>query len=99
MQTRFESFIREQKYVANVSPRTLEWYDQSFAWLKTETPTAEQLTDCVVRMRDVGLRASTVNNRLRCINAYLHWPFLGRPSAEQVVNICVSRSSEKRGGY
>jgi len=43
MQPRFEQFARERQYLANVSPLTIEWYEQSLKWLRTETPTESEL--------------------------------------------------------
>jgi len=36
---KFEQFIRERKYLSNVSPATIECYTQSLKWLDTESPT------------------------------------------------------------
>ena len=69
----FDRFIPERRYLTNVSPRTLEWYEQSLAWLGTENPTGAELKNCVIRMREAGLKATSKNNRIRAINAYLHW--------------------------
>jgi len=55
MEPRFEQFIRERQYLSNVSPATLEWYKHSFKWLRTETPTEEELQEAVMRMREKGL--------------------------------------------
>jgi len=30
--TRFEQFIRERRYLINVSERSIEWYKQAFRW-------------------------------------------------------------------
>ena len=49
MQPRFEQFTRERQYLTNVSPRTIEWYEQSLKWLRTETPTESDLKDVVLR--------------------------------------------------
>jgi integrase/recombinase XerD len=68
-----KQFIKERQYLLNVSPSTVEWYRQSLAWLGTEQPTEDSLKTMVYKMRDSGLRASSVNCRARAINAYLHW--------------------------
>jgi integrase/recombinase XerD len=73
----FEKFVKERKYLKNVSPRTIEWYHESFKWLGNENPSQDELTDFVVRMRDKGLSAASCNNRIRCVNAYLHWAKMG----------------------
>lgn len=68
-----EQFIKERQYLLNVSLETVLWYRQSLAWLGTEDPTEDSLKTMVYKMRDAGLRASSVNCRARAINAYLHW--------------------------
>lgn len=69
----FESFIKERQYLQNVSPRTIEWYQESFKWLHTPKPTQADLKSFVIRMREKGLKASSCNNRIRAVNAYLQW--------------------------
>ena len=69
----FEQFIRERQYLTNVTPATLEWYKHSFRWLRTESPTDDELKDAVLRMREKGLKATGCNSAIRAINAYLHW--------------------------
>ncbi len=77
MQPRFEQFIRERQYLTNVSPATLEWYKHSFKWLRTDSPTEDELKDAVLRMREKGLKATGCNSAIRAINAYLHWSTAG----------------------
>lgn len=74
---RFEQFIRERQYLANVTPATVEWYRRCFKWLASSSPTQGDLTDIIVRMRKRGLKETGVNCVLRCINAYLHWSHEG----------------------
>ena len=69
----FSQFIKERQYLSNVSPATVEWYKQSFAWLRVESPNQDQLKDFVLRMRERGLKPSACNNRIRAVNAYLKW--------------------------
>lgn len=69
----FSQFIKERKYLTNVTPATVEWYQQSFTWLKVESPNDADLKDFVMRMREKGLKASACNNRIRAVNAYLKW--------------------------
>ncbi len=66
-------FIQERQYLANVSPATLEWYEQSLRWLGAEAPTVDDLKQFVIRMREHGLKPSSCNNRIRAVNAYLKW--------------------------
>jgi integrase/recombinase XerD len=69
----FDRFLQERKYLKNVSPRTIEWHEQSLKWLGTEQPTEMDLRDFVLRMRTAGLKASSVNCRIGSVNAYLSW--------------------------
>jgi len=73
VEQQFERFIQERTYLKNVSPRTVEWYRESFKWLDNPRPTQSLLIDLVIRMRKAGLKATSCNNRIRAINAYLHW--------------------------
>jgi integrase/recombinase XerD len=73
----FQQFIRERQYLTNVSPATVEWYNNSLKWLPSESPSQEQLKDAVMRMREKGLKATGCNCAIRAINAYLHWSSVG----------------------
>ena len=73
----FSEFTRERQYLSNVSPATLEWYQHSFKWLRTESPSQDDLKDAVLRMREKGLKATGCNSAIRAINTYLHWSDMG----------------------
>ncbi|MGB6774897.1 MAG: site-specific integrase [Terriglobales bacterium] len=77
MQPRFEQFIRERQYLHNVTPATIEWYRHSLAWLPTEQPSADELKESVLKMREKGRKATGCNSVIRAINAYLHWSNAG----------------------
>ena len=51
---RFSEFVRERRYLHNVSPATVSWYTHAFKWLPSESPTQDQLKDAVLRMREKG---------------------------------------------
>jgi integrase/recombinase XerD len=63
MQPRFTQFSKERQYLTNVSPRTIEWYEQSLRWLNTAQPSEGDLKNCVLRMREAGLKATGCNCR------------------------------------
>lgn len=69
----FEQFIQERIYLRNVSPRTVDWYHQTFKWLEKYPLTEQGLKDLIVSMRQAGLQPISCNSRIRCINAYLKW--------------------------
>jgi integrase/recombinase XerD len=69
----FAAFVRERRYLKNVSPSTVSWYTHALEWLPSESPMQEQLKDAVMRMRAKGLKETGCNANIRAINAYLHW--------------------------
>jgi integrase/recombinase XerD len=82
---RHQQFIRERQYLHNVSPRTIEWYENSLRWLPNDSPSQSDLNDAVLRMREKGLKATGCNCAIRAINAYLKWsdsPLKIRPLKE-----------------
>jgi integrase/recombinase XerD len=80
MQPSFEQFIRERQYLANVTPATIEWYKDSFKWLRTESPSQEDLKDAVMRMRAKGRKATGCNSAIQAFNTYAHWAHAGSDS-------------------
>jgi len=60
-------------YVNNVSPATIQWYEQSLCWLNTESPTTEDIRTLVMRLRERGLEAVSVRSRLQAVKAYCRW--------------------------
>jgi integrase/recombinase XerD len=73
----FSEFIKERRYLQNVSERAIQWYEESFKWLVEPQPSQQQLKAVVIKMREKGLKASSCNNRIRAINTYLHWASAG----------------------
>jgi integrase/recombinase XerD len=71
--SKIEQFIRERKYLTNVSPATVSWHTHNLKWLPSESPTEDDLKQVVLRMREKGLRATGCNSAIRSINAYLKW--------------------------
>lgn len=87
LESLFQQFLRERRYLKNVSPKTLVWYESAWkALLTSQSPglaqvalngtaplTRAHLTTFVVALRDRGLRPVSVNTWLRAINAYCRW--------------------------
>jgi len=71
--SKFAVFIRERKFLHNVSPATVSWYTHALKWLPSEAPTQTELKETVLRMRELGLKETGCNAAIRAINAYLHW--------------------------
>lgn len=102
MYPRFDEFVLERKYLMNVSPATISWYQHAEKWLPCESPTPDQLKQVVFRMREAGLKPTGCNAALRALNCYLKWsgaqhkiPLLKEPqlalptfTAQQVATLC-----------
>jgi integrase/recombinase XerD len=69
----FEQFIREKKFITNVSEATAWWYEQALQRLKNPDPTADDLKQLVIDLRSKGVSASSINSWRRGWNAFLHW--------------------------
>ena len=80
MELRFEQFIREREYLANVTPATIEWYRSSLKWLGSESPSQDDLKDAVMRMRQKGLKPTGCNSVIQALNSYAHWASVGSDS-------------------
>ena len=80
MEPRFEQFIREKKYLANVTPATVEWYRNSLKWLHTDTPSQDDLKFAVMQMRAKGLKPTGCNSVIQALNTYTHWAYIGSDS-------------------
>jgi integrase/recombinase XerD len=48
---RFDEFVRERRYLRNVSPATVSWYTHAFHWLPLESPTQDEQRRCVADAR------------------------------------------------
>jgi integrase/recombinase XerD len=80
MRTLYEQFVRERKYLKNVTPKTEAWYWQSWQALAgalpedaAVPPSKAYWTDRIAELRDKGVSAVSVNTYARAINAFLKW--------------------------
>lgn len=76
IETLFERYVKEMRFLRNFSERTLVGYREAFKrWQKYAggIPTADKLTDYVVGMREAGLSPVTCNISIRATNAFLTW--------------------------
>lgn len=71
---RRDEFIKDRKYLLNVSDHTVSWYKHAlYKWLPSDLPSDAELKSMVIRMREAGLRPTGCNAAIRAINAYLKW--------------------------
>lgn len=67
----FSDFVRERKFLKNVTFRTLGWYQQAWtAWQKHSNGCPKQF---VIGLRESGVSPVTVNSYSRALNAYFTW--------------------------
>lgn len=78
----FAQFLRERKYLRNVSPQTIEWYEtawHSFKKSATACPSCpgdlrqHHLEEFVYALRERGVRPVTVNTWLKALNTFFDW--------------------------
>jgi integrase/recombinase XerD len=74
----FEQFLRERRFLKNVTPKTVTWYQNAFEALTRTVPasapgdlTKPLLQDFVVRLRERGLSPVSCNTYVKAINAFL----------------------------
>jgi integrase/recombinase XerD len=63
----FDQFVKERRYIMNVSEATVRWYWCSWkAWKKYQP-------DFIINARQAGVSAATLNCYLRALNGYFRW--------------------------
>jgi integrase/recombinase XerD len=82
LDTLLRQFLRERKYLRNLRPQTLEWYET--AWKAFRKSATHCLTDSaalnrahlehfIYALRDRGVKPVTCNTWLRALNAFCRW--------------------------
>jgi site-specific recombinase XerD len=66
-------FIRERKYLHNVSPASIVWYEQAFKRFDGAIESREAVIMRISELRERGLSPVSVNVHLRVLNAYFRW--------------------------
>src|SRR5688572_19644145 len=76
----FEQFLRERKYLKNVTPKTIIYYHNCWDSFRRLVPvegqeslTRELLADYVVRLRESDVKPVSCNTYISGINAFLNW--------------------------
>lgn len=76
IETLFETYVKEMRFLRNFSERTLIGYREVFKrWKKYAggIPTKDKLSTFVIGMREAGLNTTTCNISIRAFNAFLTW--------------------------
>lgn len=75
----FEQFLAERRYLKNVTPSTLEWYETAFKALQkvlgADVPplTKSSLQQFVVSIRQRGVQPVLCNTYIKALNAFCLW--------------------------
>lgn len=77
MQVLFDEFIRERRYLRNLSEETLIFYqnvyhvfDLAGTW---DNLSKKALTDTLIGFRERGVRIGAINSYIRGVNVFLNW--------------------------
>jgi integrase/recombinase XerD len=82
----FEQFLRERRYLKNVTPKTLIWYESAWKAFRlaqgavTTVPrgsgpliTRDDLSSFLITLRQRGVKPVSCNSWLRALNAFCRW--------------------------
>jgi integrase/recombinase XerD len=78
LSTLFAQFVKEKTFLLNVTPKTIRWYHQSWNAFTRNVGTPEildrfVLNDFVMKLRESGINATSVNVYICGINSFLTW--------------------------
>jgi site-specific recombinase XerD len=73
----FDQFTQEQRYIKNLSEHTIYACGTAFrAWTRLigkELPTKPQGVEFIMKLKQAGVQASTINAYIRSMNSYFGW--------------------------
>lgn len=83
MESLFEKFMEEKRFLTGVSAKTISIYNQSFKTYQrvlsdgesSKLPTKDALKDFVTGMRQRGMKPTSCNSYIRGMNSFLTWLF------------------------
>lgn len=77
MNSLFEQFIKERRYLRNLSEKTLQYYSESFQSFNLvgafESLSKQSLQNAVIAFRERGLSIGGINAYIRGVNTFLNW--------------------------
>src|ERR1051325_4351822 len=89
MQELIEQFVKEKRFLKNVTQKTIRFYYQSLKALTRSIGNLEPsalnkavLNECVVKLRESGLSVVSCNSYIRGINSFLTWLYESEYIAE-----------------
>lgn len=78
LQKAFDQFIREKRFLTNVSPKTIKYYGFVFNIWKNyinEFPDKLNVKEFVIKVQESGVSPFTANSYIRGINSFLTWAY------------------------
>ncbi len=75
MKELFTQFIKEKRFLSNLSPSTIKSYKLSFQWFEKLNGdlTKSALANFVIGLRESGMNPGGCNVKIRSINSFLTW--------------------------
>ena len=76
MQKLFDQFLREKRFLNNVSPTTLKYYQYVYnRWMDYigEMPDKQNVKEFVIKIQESGVTVYTANSYIRGMNSILTW--------------------------
>lgn len=76
LESLFARFVKERRFIDNVTDKTLIWYRQAWRAFTRSVGTPENLdkqvlTEFVIKLRESGITATSCNVYIRAINSFL----------------------------
>jgi integrase/recombinase XerD len=76
LESLFQQFLKEKRFIQNVSQNTILFYEQSFKTFNLQDPvTKSQLKERVTSLREAGKSPACCDAYIRGINSFLTWLF------------------------
>ena len=99
MEDLYERFLREKRYLANVSPRTIDayrWAHVAFAPAFESSPLIDRaaMVEQIARLLERGLSPISVNAHLRALNVYARW-LQEQGHAERIVRMPLLKEPQR----
>lgn len=96
----FEQFLREKNYLANLQPRTLDIYQQTFnRYFRNMGKSKSSVQECVIQMKERGLADTTINIAIRNINSFLTWLYENEHTTEHLKLKQLRQEKKTLQGY
>ena len=102
----FAQFVKERRFIGNVTEKTLIWYRQSWrAFTRTvgipEEINKRVIAEFITKLREEGLSVVSCNVYSRAINSFFSWLYENEYTAEhskiKQLLCCIKRGDDSAG--